>query len=705
MSTGWDFDGQPPAASESSVTLVDGSSFCVCGPQGNITPSAAMGLFVKDTRILSGWSLQIQGELLEPMATRMLEPYEGVFVSRRVPEPDESSTSLLVVQRRAVGDGMHVDISVRNLGAEPVSCVVELRTAADFADLFDVKAGRIGNTRIRAEVRDGALHFEKVGTDGSRRGVQISGTGSPFVLPGQFFWSLDLKPREEWNACVVVSPQINDEILTPRHSCSADGAASLPAQAMTLWRQNRLLVTTPSPDFAQTMERSLEDLASLRVYDPAHPGRAVVAAGVPWFMTLFGRDSLLSAWMTLPFNQDLAAGTLQSLADAQGTKVDPVTEEQPGRILHEVRFGMQSSLALGGGGAYYGTADATPLLVCLVGELSNWGASDSTIAGLLPAVDRALAWIDDYGDVDGDGFVEYCRATPDGLLNQGWKDSWDGVNFADGRLAEAPIALCEVQAYVYGAYVARAELARRFGDTSLSDLWSSRAAAFKEEFNRRFWLPEVGWYAEGLDRNKEPIDALTSNMGHALWTGVIDSAHADAVASHLMSPELFNGWGIRTLATSMAAYNPVSYHNGSVWPHDSAICAAGLMRYGFTDEAVHLIGALFDAASTFDGRLPELFCGFDRADYPFPVPYPTACSPQAWAAASPVLLLRTLLRLNPRVPSGVVDIAPTIPLALLPMTVGNVILGTERVTINMTDQLCEVLGLSPNLTLHQSDER
>lgn len=407
--------------------------------------------------------------------------------------------------------------------------------------------------------------------------------------------------------------------------------------------------------------RSQEDLGSLRIFDPGHPDRVVAAAGSPWFMALFGRDSLFSSLMSLLLDQSLALGTLQTLADHQGKEVNPSTEEEPGRILHEVRLGASTEEVLGGRNIYYGTADATPLFVAILSELGRWGLEEKAVHALLPAADRALAWIENYGDRDGDGFVEYQRQTEHGLINQGWKDSWDGINFADGTLAEPPIALCEVQAYTYGAYVGRALMALDDGDMETADRWTAKAIRLKEAFNERFWLPDRGYFAVALDRDKKPVDALASNMGHCLWMGIVDTDKAAQVAEHLMSPEMFTGWGIRTLASTMGAYNPLSYHNGSIWPHDSALAAHGLMRYGFVEQAQKVAYGLFEAADHFGGRLPELFSGLSRDRYPMPVPYPAACSPQAWAAAAPIHLIRTLMRFDPALPWNELWLAPELP--------------------------------------------
>jgi glycogen debranching enzyme len=437
----------------------------------------------------------------------------------------------------------------------------------------------------------------------------------------------------------------------------------------------------------------------LQIEDPEHPDWRVVAAGAPWFMALFGRDSLLTSWATLPIDQQLALGTLKTLARYQGTKVDPLTEEQPGRILHEVRLGRESDLPVGHGRAYYGTADATPLFVSLLGELHRWGLPENELRELLPAADRALDWIEHYGDADGDGFVEYQRATDRGLINQGWKDSFDGVNDSTGRLAEAPIALAEVQAYVYAAYQARASIATALDDTTTATACADKAAAVKAAFNERFWLPAQGWFAMALGRDKRPVDALASNMGHCLWCGIVDEDKADSVVEHLLSPPMWSGYGVRTLATTMPLYNPISYHNGSVWPHDSSIVAAGLMRYGYVEQAQRIALGLVDAAEHFGGRLPELFCGFDRTEFRRPVPYPTSCSPQAWAAAAPVSLVRTLLRFQPDLPNKRISLAPAVPERMLPLRVANVPLGTARLAVEVRTDGWQVDGLPDGITL------
>jgi glycogen debranching enzyme len=367
-----------------------------------------------------------------------------------------------------------------------------------------------------------------------------------------------------------------------------------------------------------------------------------------------------------------------------------------------VRLGVEAGPGLAGESVYYGSVDATPLFVVLLGELRRWSSAEEHIAGLVPVADRALKWIENYGDRDGDGFVEYERSNDNGLVNQGWKDSWDGINFADGSLANPPIALCEVQGYVYAAYLARGLLARSAGDESAAAQWAERAAELKEAFNERFWLPDRGYFAIALDADKRPVDSCASNMGHCLWSGIVDEDKAAAVAERLLSPEMFSGWGIRTLASDMGAYNPTSYHNGSIWPHDNALIAAGLMRYGFVEESQRVAMAMLEAAEVFGGRLPELFCGFARERYSEPVSYPTSCSPQAWASAAPLLLLRTLARFDPCIPEHRVWIAPAFPEGFGRLSIERMPLAGTRVSVEFKTGRPRVFGLPDGIDLHRS---
>ncbi|MGA7270768.1 MAG: glycogen debranching N-terminal domain-containing protein [Acidimicrobiia bacterium] len=686
--------GSPVEGRAGLVTLVEGSTFCVAGRSADITPGRTQGLFFLDTRLVSRLELVVDGQPIEPLSVLIEDPFSAVHIGRRRPPPGVSDVPVLVTRRRYVGRGMRDQVTIRNYGPEPEVCQVELLADADFANLFAVKGGRPHPARPReAEVAESGLMFH-TRPDGSSRHVSISFDPLPDKMePGSATWRVHLEPGGSWSLCTEVALWLDGSPIELSHPCGLPVEHAIPAARLAMWRQTAPRVTSDHTQLVMGVRKAAEDLGALRIFDPDHPDRAVVAAGAPWFMTLFGRDSLLTAWMALVVDPSLARGVLETLADLQGTGVDPVTEEQPGKILHEVRFGTALSLSLAGGNTYFGSIDATPLFVMLVGELRRWGLADTTVQHLLPHVDWALTWIDEFGDADGDGYVEYRRANPRGLLHQGWKDSWDAIRYADGRLAHPPLALCEVQGYVYAAYMARARFADEVEDAATATQYRTRASVLKKAFNRDFWLPELGWYAMALDGDHNPVDALASNMAHCLWTGIVDRDKAPTIARHLLSPEMFSGWGLRTLASSSPAYNPVSYHCGSVWPHDTALAAAGLMRYGLVEEAHRLILGLLDLAGAEEGRLPELVAGFSRHEFPLPVPYPTSCSPQAWSAASPLLLLRTLLRLDPAVPLGKLFVDPVLPAEIGRLHVEGVPLVGGRISIDVEDGTVEIGGV------------
>jgi glycogen debranching enzyme len=681
-----------------AVTLVEGSSFCISAANGDMAANMPHGLFYLDTRILSRWDLCIDDRPVEPLAAVTRDPYRATFLGRAPHRWGQSDSTMLVRRERRVGAGLREDVVVENLAREPAGCTVTLAVEADFADLFEVKEGRAAGRGDRSARVEGGRIVVDFRWREMHRGVVVETDALASVSRDLLTFRVVVPARGQWRATLFAYPVVDGRQVASRFPLDRPVEDSEPARRLEEWRRQTPMATAAG-SLEHILARSQHDLGALRIFDPEEPDRPVVAAGAPWFMALFGRDSLLTSWMALPVDQSLALGTLQTLARYQGIRDEPLTEEQPGRILHEVRLGVDAGLALGGEGVYYGTADATPLFLVLLGELSRWGLSTHDVEELLPAADRALAWVQEYGDRDGDGFVEYRRATDRGLVNQGWKDSWDGVNFADGRLAEPPTALCEVQGYVYSAYLARAHLADRVGDTAAAQHWRRCGADLKAAFNDRFWLKDRGYFAIALDHDKTPVDACASNMGHCLWTGIVDAEKAGAVAERLLTPEMFSGWGVRTLGSDMGAYNPASYHNGSVWPHDNALVAAGLMRYGFVEAAQRVATGLLDAAEHFGGRLPELFCGFSREEFGEPVPYPTSCSPQAWAAATPVQLLRMLLRLDPDVPGRTVWVAPVLPDGLGDVHVRNMPLGGSRMSIGVTSAGVTVDGLPDGVRL------
>jgi len=688
------------------VTLLEETTFCISDASGDIVPGGAQGLFFRDTRFISRLELRLDGELPQPVAVQPNDPFRCTFLARRPPGPLRADSTLLIIRRRYVGNGMRDDITLRNLGHEPTSAHLTVAVASDFADLFEVKEGqdRHHDDDVEVSAEDGALWLR------CRRGanvgiVSVTATGDPSAAPGLLTWQAVIPSGARWTASLQVTPSLDGTDVVPHYGDDQPIEQTTPGRRLAEWRRRSPLLLTSDERVAATFATSTEDVGSLRIFgrgSNAHgeqEEQAVIAAGAPWFMTLFGRDSLITSWMLLPLDLSLALNTLRTLASLQGERENPLTEEQPGRILHETRSGRDASLALGGGSVYYGTVDATPLFVMLLGELARWGLSADLADELLPHADRALDWIVNYGDQDGDGLVEYQRATEQGLVNQGWKDSFDAITFASGQIAEPPIALAEVQGYVYAAYLARAHFARERGETEAALHWTDKARTLRREFNRAFWLPDRGYFAIGLDGEKRPIDSLASNMGHCLWTGIVDRDKAEPVAEHLTSRQMFSGFGIRTLAADMGAYNPMSYHNGSVWPHDNAICAAGLMRYGFVPQAQQVATGILEAADRFGHRLPELFCGFDRGDFAAPVSYPTSCSPQAWAAAAPFLLLRTLLRFDPAVPAGKVWCAPQVPERLLPLRVEALHIGEHRVSVDVSRAGWRIDGLPPSMRL------
>jgi glycogen debranching enzyme len=692
MSDPWNPAGDraPLGSADGTITLVEGSAFCISGRTGNLAPGGAQGLFFRDTRFLSRLEVRVNGATPERLAATVTDPFSAAFVSRVGP-------TLLVIRHRYIGRGMREDLTVRNYGEEAAFCSVELVFEADFADLFEVKAGRAPTAAEQVvEVAGDNLVF-RYRRGAHRRGTQVALSPPARLSATDAMYELIVPAKGEWSACIEISPIIDAEVIEPRWRCGQPVERATPVERLAQWRRRVPVVDTDHAGLRTVVARSAEDLGALRIFDPDFPERTVVAAGAPWFMTLFGRDSLITSWMALLVDPDLALGVLQTLARFQGKEEDARYEEEPGRILHEMRFSEASSLSLGGGKVYYGTADATPLFVMLLGELRRWGLAREAVDELIPSADRALEWVEQYGDRDGDGYVEYQRATDRGLVNQGWKDSADGVRFADGELPRPPIALCEVQGYVYAAYLARAHFADESGDDEVAARFRARAAGLKAQFNRDFWLEERGWLAMGLDHVKRPIDALASNMGHCLWTGILDEDKAAVVAARLVSPEMFTGWGVRTLASTMSGYNPISYHCGSVWPHDNAILAAGLMRYGFVEEAQRVIMAMLDAAMSQGGRLPELFTGLERRELPVVVGYPTSCSPQAWAAASPLLFLRTLLRFDPWIPHGKVWLAPALPDEIGHLRVERIPLAGRRITVEVAGSDVKVEGLPADL--------
>ncbi|HST17314.1 MAG TPA: glycogen debranching N-terminal domain-containing protein [Gaiellaceae bacterium] len=626
------------------VTVLDGSTFVVCDDRGDVDGNeAASGLFAADTRFLSRLVLTVDGDRSELVSFEQTAPHVAVFDLRGPP-------GVTVRRELFVGRGLEETITIENRSEDDVEVVIGVEAASDFADIHAVKRvadGRAADpTSSRPERWDDATTVE-FADDGFPARTLVHLAPAPDEHDGRVSrYRLRLAPAASRRLLVAVQ-------------CVLDGRTPLDGSAFEerlredrrardrslerWWSSVPRLAAPNAPALEQIWARSLADLAALRMH---WAGRGMVpAAGLPWFMTLFGRDTLIVAFQTIPLGPEPAAAALRALAETQAEVDDANRDAEPGKIVHEIRRGKT---ALVWTDRYYGTVDATPLFLVLLSELWRWTGDDAIVRELEPNARRALAWIDGPGDRDGDGFVEYLRRAPYGLDNQSWKDSHNSMVFRSGSVAHAPITPVEVQGYVYDAKLRTAELARRvWNDDGTASRLEREAAELRARFDEAFWLPEHGWYALGLDAEKRPIDALASNMGHLLWSGLVPAERIAEVAERLTSGPLWSGWGIRTLAADEAAFDPLEYHNGTVWPHDNSLIAYGLSQAGRTREVQRVARALLDCGSFFESRLPEHFAGFERADDESPEGVPSSARPQAWAAGTPVLLLRALLGLEP----------------------------------------------------------
>jgi glycogen debranching enzyme len=638
-----------------SLTVLDGSTFCVCDERGDVDGIAtASGFFAADTRFLSRSVLTLGGLRLEPLSHSQPAPHLAGFVLRNPLVAGLEPNELSVERERFVGDFMEERITVENHSRRRVDIELALELEADFADIFVVKSlepgfGAPSDARLPAPrplERDdeGALVF----SDGSFAARTIVHLSEPFVVEnGAARFAIELAPGERWRLVIGVQPQLNGAAPLPAASFARelDDERRRAEESLAAWRASAPRLRARWDDLVHTWNRSVADLAALRMrVDDGDFGR-LLAAGTPWFMTVFGRDTLISSLQTLVFGPELAASTLRALAATQAVADDPERDAEPGKIIHEMRRGKA---ALAWTDRYYGTVDATPLFLILLSELWRWTDDPALALELEQPARRALEWIDGPADRDGDGFVEYERRSQHGIRNQTWKDSEDSMAYHDGRLAEGPIAPVEVQGYVYDAKLRLAELAREvWRDPALAERLERDAAELRRRFNEAFWIADRGFYALGLDAEKRQIDSLTSNVGHLLWSGIVPPTRRDAVADALMGERLWSGWGVRTMAQGEGAYNPLVYHNGTVWPHDNSLIAWGLAWSGRHHDAARILHTMVEAAAYFDYRLPEVFAGFPRHRTRFPVVYPTASSPQAWAAATPILLLQIMLGLVP----------------------------------------------------------
>jgi len=677
------------------------------------TDSRGLGLYEGDTRVLSRLELRIDGQRPLVLRTGTSAGFRGVIqmtnpdlARNPLEQGDAAGTlarqSLGIVRERLVSDAFDDRVRIHNYTMHPGRCLLTLALDADFADIFEVRGVRRPSRGERAPAAVGAqeVRFEYRGLDGRLRRTLVAvsepatrlplgaadgaghGEASPEtgVLLG-FDWTIPAG-RDRTLAVRVTSEVLPVGRRPGRRRVVASSPPSDPEASHRAWHATSTALSSSHPGAERAFRRSMSDLRLLVDPGPGE-GERYVAAGIPWFETLFGRDSIITSLQLLSVRPQVAADTLAILARLQATTADDWRDAEPGKILHELRTGEMALADEIPHTPYYGSVDATPLFLVLLAEYERWTADMALVDRLWPAALAALEWIDASGDSDGDGFVEYRRRSERGLVNQGWKDSADAIRWADGRLAEGPIALAEVQGYVFQARRGIARLARRRGDLPLADRLEKAADALRARFEAAFWLEGPATYAVALDGRKRAVDSVTSNAGHVLWSGLASPERAAGVAASLTGPDMFSGWGVRTLAASMAGYNPISYHIGSIWPHDNAICATGLWRYGFAVEASRIAATLLEATQFFrDARLPELFCGFDRSSSPYPVPYPVACSPQAWASGATFQLVEAMLGLSPDAANHELELRnPMLPPWLPDVRLENLVVGDAVVDL------------------------
>jgi glycogen debranching enzyme len=710
-----------PATDLGSVEVAkEGNLYLLTDPRGDIRlDGRGLGLYALDTRILSTSIVRLNGAQL----TLLRGPYrdDGADTiqltnpelrrnpaDKRTAKPSLARRELSVTRTRRIEGALREQLTIESYSAATETLEVELGLGVDMADIFEVRgyprAAR--GTLCPIEVADDRIVFAYDGVDGVRRTTtivveraRIEAVDDPETWPGATVmarWRSRLRPGRpitiEWTVSNTVEPEATGgtgerPATAAEHGGATAARGARGGRSRGRKKRSELPFVVPKVDsdhelLDRTLTRSIGDLAALR-NDGPEPGEHYLAAGIPWFATLFGRDSIIAALETVAFIPAFAIATLEVLGRLQATTDDPWHDAEPGKILHEMRNGEMARAGETPHDAYYGSVDSTPLWLILLGEAHAWTGDDAMLERMWPNAMAALAWIDDSGDLDGDGFVEYRRRSKLGLLNQGWKDSGDAIRHTDGRPAVGPIALSEVQGYVYAAKRALARLARHRGEMELAAKLETAADLLRERFDAAFWMDDAGFYAMALDGEKRHVATIGSNAGQALWTGIVPAGRAARVAERLLEPDMFSGWGVRTFASGQPGYNPVGYHTGSIWPHDNAIIAAGLKAHGATDPANLLAGRLIESAQWFpDLRLPELFCGFPRDEVGAPVAYPVACSPQAWAAAAPFYLLHTMLGLRADATAHRLElIRPALPEWLGKITIAGLPVGDDSVDL------------------------
>lgn len=674
---------------------------------GEIAPDSELGLFAQDTRFVSCYEIRIE-HLPWSLATSSALSYYGARYCLVSPQVHTHSgiinfRDLALTVERSVGGGVHEDLDIVNYSNQHLSFNFELRLESDFADLFEVKnhqrvhRGAL-DTRWNPDAAE--LTTRYTNKDFERGFVwQIHCKGpAPHYANGSIGFEVELPPASQWHACSLLIPVFQGKRSPMRRRCKEASLGDAEMDRLQRkWQQGTTQVNAANPDVQQAYDQSVRDMGALRLYEQDISNEVwMPAAGVPWFVTVFGRDSLIVSLQNMLIDCTMANGTLKRLAEFQAKERDDFRDAQPGKILHEIRFGELAHFKLIPHVPYYGTADATILFPILLSETYRWTGREELLHEFRDPVLRCLEWIDHYGDLDGDGFQEYKTFSSQGYHNLSWKDASDAVVYPDGSQVQQPIATCELQGYVYDAKLRVAEVFEVLGDSSAARDLCDQAEILKRRFNEAFWMPNEGFYAFALDPDKKQVKSIASNPGHLLWSGIVPQERAHVVTERLLAPDMFSGWGIRTLSSANPAYNPHEYQRGSVWPHDNAIIAAGAKHYGLWRETNQIAKAIFDAATAFQAyRLPELFAGLQRTEGSFPVQYLGANTPQAWAAGSVFMFLRAICGIHADVPRNELSLNPTLPDWLPQLTLTNFKVGEHRMAIrfsgNGTDSHFDVL--------------
>lgn len=676
------------------ITINRGETFVLSEPDGCITPYTDQGFYSRDTRYVSNykifadgqhWILQNSGALAY-YASRAYLTNPRIITEYNEIEPN----TLNLVLDRAVSEGIHEDFEIHNFGKQSVRFSLELSLRTDFADIFEVKSKRVvrkGNvtTEWRPETSELISTYEHNGFRRSLKTRLLRSGAAANYSNGRIVFLVNLEPRGLWRTCCQHTFLEEEKALRTHHLCvhMLRNAKSSVEQELSNWKKATTSVTSSNEDWYRLFRQSVEDMAALRLPQTGEAQNEFIpAAGVPWFVTVFGRDSLIVSLQNLTVYPDFARGALSVLGKLQAQVTDDYRDAQPGKILHEIRNGELAQRKLIPHTPYYGTADATALYLITLCEAWKWLGDDSLFLQHQGVAEKCLEWIDHYGDMDGDGLQEYQTRSPHGYENMAWKDAADSVVYPDGTPVRGPKALCELQGYTYDAWVRMADAFQYFGQVEEADRLRRKAAELRRKFEQLFWCEETGFYAYALDGEKKQVRTIVSNPGHLLWSGMVSRERAARVVARLMEPDMWSGWGIRTLSSNNPAYNPFSYQNGSVWPHDNGIIAMGFKNYGFANQAAMIARDISEAASYFVFyRLPELYAGIKREPGTFPVQYLGANVPQAWAAGSVFHLLRAILGLDADAHKKTLYVDPVLPHWLPDITLHNLRVGAGTVTL------------------------